>query len=205
MPVDNTLMAIQKKSKQNKKIYHAHKKHGFIFIAIGIILLTCVSGALGYHFNTWLRSQSLDNQRLVRIKTIYRSLSLGKEYQLESTDIFGDKRLYEWDKNRTYASSQSYVRGASVPNTATELRQKIEAAGFTFFEEPYPGSTYIQLHFKSGSGEYVRLSVSSKPRDDAIRNSALMSNSISNEAIELNKDTGPSNIVIKVNLDDNNE
>ena len=53
--------------------------------------------------------------------------------------------------------------------TTPFLRPKIEAAGFTFVEEPYPNAVDVQLHFKSAKGEYVRLTVSSKPRDDAVR------------------------------------
>lgn len=201
------LMVTKKKTRQTKKPHHAHKKHGFIIVAIGIILLAFVSGVAGYHLNTWLTNQSAgpNNERLSRITNIYRSLALGDDYRFESSDIFGDKRVYEWDKSRTYSSSQTYQRGATVSETVADLRQKIEAAGFTYFEEPYPGSAYVQLHFKSAKAEYLRLTVSSKPRDDAIRSSVIMQKDISSEAIELDKNTGPSNIVIKVNLDDNNE
>lgn len=193
--------------RQPKKVSNSHKKHGFIFIAIGIILLTFVSAGAGFQFHSWLayQNEQPNQERLTRITTIYKSLAIGPDYRLDSSSLFGDKRIYEWDKSRSYSSSQTYQRGASVPETVAELRKKIEAAGFSFFHEPYPGSTTIELHFRSENKEYIRLSVSSKPRDDALRNEILMGNTLSDEVIELDPNTGPSNVVIKVNLDDNNE
>lgn len=186
------------------------KSKGYIITVIGFILLISVSLVAGYSFNNWQRNfaNTPIEQRKSRILDIYKSLNLdSKKYQPESSNIFGDKRVYEWDNSRTYASSQTFERGANVDATVAELRKSIETAGFTYFEEPYPGSTYTQLHFKSAKGEYLRLTVSSKPRDDAIRNSVLMnpSSELSKNVIEMDPNQGPSNVTIKVNLDDNNE
>jgi hypothetical protein len=80
------------------------------------------------------------------------------------------------------------------------LRKSIEAAGFRYFEEPYPGSAFTELHFRSSKNEYIRLNVSSKPYDDA-----TMGKNIGVAALSLDRNAAPSNVIIKVNLDDNNE
>lgn len=140
-----------------------------------------------------------------RIVAIYNSLKLDDTYQLTSQSVFGEKRIYEWDSGRSYSSSQQYVHGKNVDVTTAELKKAITNAGFTYFDEPYPGSSSIQLHFKSTKGEYVRMAVSSKLRDDVIRNKFLMGITPSTDDYNLNWNTGPSNVTIKVNLDDNNE
>jgi hypothetical protein len=138
-----------------------------------------------------------------RIVAIYDYLQLGTEYQQVGEDIFGEKRLYGWDLGRSFSSSRRYVRDANVETTAAEARTKIEQAGFTFVGEPYPGAVDIQQHFKSRWGEYIRLTVSSKPRDDAIRQASLEKREPDYDKLPYRE--GPSNVLIKVNLDDNNE
>jgi hypothetical protein len=200
-------MVTKKITNTRKKTSTHHTKKGFAFVAVGVLLLVFISGILGYQIHSWQTRQSAapDKDRLGRITTIYKNLTLGSDYQLVHADVFGDKRVYEWDQGRTYSSAQTYTRGASVNVTVAELRQKIEAAGFTYFEEPYPGSANIELHFTSPKKEYIRLSVSSKPRDDALRNDAIMGNQLSTTALNLDPNAGPSTVTIKVNLDDNNE
>ena len=141
-----------------------------------------------------------------RIVAIYDSLKLGDEYQLTSSDIFGEKRVYEWDSSRTYSSSKEYDRGANVDTTVAELKKSIENAGFTYFDEPYQGSWIHQYHYKSDKNEYLRLSVMSKPKWDASRYDALMGRTEFSDAFfNADPNTGPSMVTIKVNLDDNNE
>jgi len=191
--------------KKKQKILVTSKR-GYLFITVGVILLSVLSGGFGYELHTWQADivNAPVATRKARIVAIYDSLKLGPEYQLQTSDIFGDKRPYSYDASRTFSSSQTYVRGADVKTTVAALRTSIEAAGFTFFEEPYPGSSFTELHFKSAKNEYIRLNVSSKPRDDALRDSALMNTSLAN-VVDMDSNAGPSNITIKVNLDDNNE
>jgi hypothetical protein len=201
MLIDNDAMV--RKSKKTKMTI----KSKYIIAVVGILLLSFLTGAFGYQ----LRDSQVNgvnapiNTRKDRITAIYKSLNLNDDYQLQSSNIFGDKRVYSWDKSRTYASSQTYERGADVQTTVAELRKAIQAAGFDYFEEPYPGSTFTELHFKSVRSEYLRLTVSSKPRDDALRNDELMTKTVSAATIALDPNAGPSNVIIKVNLDDNNE
>lgn len=164
-------------------------------------------GELGYqlHDSQINAVNAPTNARKDRITAIYKSLNLSGDYQLHSTDIFGNKRVYNWDKSRTYSSSQTYERGADVKTTVAELRKAIQAAGFNYFEEPYPGSTFTELHFKSVQNEYLRLNVSSELRDDSLQDDELMTHTISPATISLDPNAGPSNVTIKVNLDDNNE
>lgn len=195
---------------QTKKATKLLHKKGYPFIAIGIALLMLVSGWAGYYINTWQAKliAAPTQERLIRINDIYDSFALDEtKYQLVDSNVFGDKRVYEWDSGRTYSSAKTYTRGANVDVTVAEVRTAIEAAGFVYFGEPYPGSTFTELHFKSAKNEYVRLNVESKPRFDAIRNEVLMkgATAISDAVITMDSNAGPSKVTIKVNLDDNNE
>jgi len=143
-------------------------------------------------------TDAVGKDRLSRINAIYDSLKLGSDFKLTESNVFGDKKIYEWDNGRTYSSVKNYEKCDDVNNTVNKLRSAIEAAGFKYFEEPYPGSSYTQLHFKSDKNEYIRMTVSSKVRDDA-----MMANS--NNAYSMSPNNGPSNVILKVNLDDNNE
>jgi hypothetical protein len=145
--------------------------------------------------------------REARIVEIYKSLDIGDEYRLESSDISGQKKVYEWDPGRSYSSSIELIRGLTVEKTFAELDAKITAAGFTKFDEPYAGSLAMQYHYKSKGGEFIRLSVSSKLRDDAFTNFSLMNpgSEVPDTAFSLDPNAGPSSVTLKVNLDDNNE
>jgi len=143
-------------------------------------------------------TDAVSQQRLDRINAIYNSLKLGSDFKLTNYDVFGNKKVYEWDAGRTFSSSKNFEKCANVDVTVNELRTAIEAAGFSYFEEPYPGSGFKELHFKSANNEYIRINVSSKVRDDAFRDN------VSN-AYNINPNDGPSNVTVKVNLDDNNE
>ena len=179
----------------------------FSFLTIGIYLiivttLVVIAFAAAYFVNNAKTADRLD-----RINGIYSSINVDKEaYIQKDANVFGDKRVYEYDKGRTYSSSIRYIHADTVSNTVAELDAKIKAAGFKFFEEPYPGSVQVQYHYKSDKGEYVRLTVSSKPYDDAVMNTALMDKNALGASIDkLDKNAGPSNVTLKVNLDDNNE
>lgn len=134
--------------------------------------------------------------RLHRINVIYDSLKISANYTKTGQSIFGEKRVYEWDKGRSYSSSTTYVRQVDMNVTVTELRTSIEQAGFKYFEEPYLGSIFTELYFKSAKNEYIRLNVISKSLYDQFGHSG---------ASKSNPNQGPSIVTIKVNLDDNNE
>lgn len=180
----------------------------FYVVTIGIfVLAVSATVGLGLFMVKVAESQQISvmNQRSARINNIYDSLKLDDSYQLVASNVFGEKRFYKEDKNRTYASSKEYIHGDTVSNTVTALDTKIKAAGFSFVGEPYPGSKYTEYHYRSAKGEYIRLTVSSKPRDDAIRNDAAMNRQPSAAVLDMDANAGPSNVTIKVNLDDNNE
>lgn len=142
--------------------------------------------------------------RLNRIKQIYTRLDLGTAYQMTGANVFGDTRRYEWDSSRTYSSLETFVVAKNVDAAVADVRKAIESEGFTYFEEPYPGSKFTELHFKSPAGEYIRLNVSSKLRDDAFYNANLMGlDATAANAIDAN--AGPATVRVKVNLNDNNE
>lgn len=193
-------------AKSKKKVKAAAPTWRFFVVSIGIFLVAVavviVMGLLTSHYVV----SKTHEARLDRINSIYASLDLDKSYQVERTNVFGDKRVYEWDSGRTYSSEMNYLHGDTVSNTVAELDAKIKSAGFVFFDEPYPGSVQVQYHYKSSDGEYIRLSVASKQYNDAWRNAAVMGQGQpSDEVFAMDKNAGPAQVTIKVNLDDNNE
>lgn len=179
------------------------KRHKFIIRAalfFFIVLLATVGVlTIGVRAN--------NDARLYRINHIYESLGIDTtdKYILQSQNVFGDKRFYSYDRGRTYSSEKQYIRAANVDTTAKELDTAVKAAGLSFIGEPYAGSTEIQYYYKSSKGEFVRVSVTSKLRNDAFQNSYWMSGKFSEADFKIDPNAGPSNVVIKVNLDDNNE
>lgn len=195
-----------KKSTKNAKSTARSWSWRFSLVTIGIytlVVATVVVAALSAA--SFIDSQQ-SKERLSRIQTIYSNVNLDDSYMVQTTNVFGDKRGYEWDKGRTYSSSVSYVHADTVSNTVADLDGKIKSAGFSFIDEPYPGSVSVQYHYKSKDGEYIRLTVSSKPYDDAVFNALHMNKDSVGSVIDAaDKNAGPSNVIIKVNLDDNNE
>ena len=177
----------------------------FSFITIGIYIIVAATLVVAAFSAAHFITDQQTKQRLSAIQSIYTNLNLDDSYIAQRTNVFGDKRVYEWDKGRTYSSEIDYVHPGTVSETVKDLDAKIKATGFTFIDEPYPGSVYTQYHYKSPNGAYIRLTVSSKPYDDAIQNAFIMNKSAEFNYDQFDKNAGPSNVVIKVNLDDNNE
>jgi len=185
-----------------KKIKKSISKKRKIIVLFSIGVVVVLFGVLSWQYFYPVYNTAVRKDRIV---AIYNSLKLDDTYQLTSQSVFGDKRVYEWDSGRSFSSSMQYAHGKNVDVTVAELTKAITNAGFVYFEEPYPGSMYVQLHFKSAKGEYIRMTVSSKVRDDALRNAYLMGVTPTPAEYNLDKNIGPSNVTLKVNLDDNNE
>lgn len=190
--------------KQQATTHKQQRRKRFIFAGLVIVLGLAATAVIIYQANALSTARENDTRK-DRIEAIYSSLNLGDEYIPQFYDVFGDKRPYDYDASRSMSSQITYVRGANVDTTVADLSKKIKDAGFVYFEEPYPGSTSIQYHYKSDKGEYVRLSVSSKLRDDAFQNVYLMTGGTTDDLFKIDPNAGPSNATIKVNLDDNNE
>lgn len=171
---------------------------GIFVIAVSTVVVISLLAASTIAKNT-------NKARLDRINTIYASLNVGNEYTPTYTNVFGDKRPYDYDKSRSASSQIDYVHGDTVNNTVAELDKKIKAAGFTFIDEPYPGGVGVQYHYKSAKNEYLRLTVESKPYHDAFYNAYAMDGKVPASVFAMDKNAGPSEVTIKVNLDDNNE
>ena len=185
-----------KQATDKPSVKKSHHIRGLAIVLFGVVILS-VLGTLTFHKITV-------SQRLQRINAVYQSIDLDDSYLMAASNVFGEKQVYSWDKGRTSSSYIVYYHGANVDVTAAELKKKIEAAGFEYFEEPYPGSADVEWHFKSKDGVYVRLTVSSKSRNEAIRDANLMHQDDS-AAIDMDPNAGPAVVMIKVNLDDNNE
>lgn len=181
----------------------------FYAVTIGIFLVAVTTVVVVAYLAAGIVAKQNNQARLERINDIYASFNIGDEYKLEKMNVFGDKRPYDWGgdagKGRTYSSEIDYLRGDTVSNTVADLDAKIKAAGFTFVDEPYPGSGNVQYHYKSKDGEYVRLTVSSKQYNDALRNGIIMGRDHEDAVRGMDKNAGPAEVILKVNLDDNNE
>lgn len=139
-----------------------------------------------------------------RIITIFNSLKLDNDkYIIQFESIFGDKQVYEWDSSRSYSSSKQYIRYANADITIAEIKKAVANTYFVFYEEPYPNAATFMYIYKSPKNEYLRISVSSKAREDAYFNKYHMG--LSTDSISVSPNNGPSRVTIKVNLDDNNE
>jgi hypothetical protein len=185
-------MVKKKSSKSNSN----HKLIGSLMIAAGLILTALWAVPMATHVAYNVTHREEMRERETRIRTLYDNLHLTSDYVLVAENILNRKITYKWDPSRSYSSSRHYVRNANVDVTLADARARIEAAGWAFHDEPYPRAVIKQLHFKSDKGEYLRLTVESKPRDAALRKNLP-------DTIDPNQ--GPSNVAIKINLDDNNE
>jgi len=177
----------------------------FSLITIGIYTIAVTTVVIGALVASNAIITQYNKDRLSRIDAVYTSLKLDDSFKVQDVSVFGDKRVYASDKSRTYSSEIDYIHGDTVSNTVAKLDEKIKAAGFTFVNEPYPGAVSTQYHYKSANGEYIRLTVSSKLYDDATTNAYAMNEDTSSIISKLDKNAGPANVIIKVNLDDNNE
>jgi len=191
--------------KSKKKAKAAPQTWRFYVVSVGIFLVAVATViVIGLLTSSYIVN-NMQKARLDRINGIYTSLHIDDTYTLQKMNVFGDKRVYDWDKSRSYSSEVDYLHGDTVSNTVAQLDAKIKAAGFMFVDEPYPGSVQVQYHYKSADGEYIRLTVSSKPYDDAWQYAISMGKEPSDSIFSMDKNAGPASVVIKVNLDDNNE
>lgn len=144
-----------------------------------------------------------NKNRVNTIEQVLTDLKLGDSYRVAKADIFGDKRVYSWDKSRTYASSAEYAHNDTTTNTFADLKSKAEAAGFTQIDDVY-GGIARQLHFKNGDDTYLRVSVIPKAWQDAI---VYGSSSTEQNEISINDmaNASPVYVTLRINLDDNNE
>lgn len=206
-------MASTKKKQPTKKVSTVKKAKAaarpwtarFFVVSIGIFVIAVSTVVVISLFAANIITSQINRDRFDRINGIYAGLELDGTYIPQDAYVFGDKRVYDWDKSRTQSSKVDYLHADTVSNTVKELDDKIKIAGFEFIDEPYPDSTEVQYHYKSEKGEYIRLTVMSKPYLDAILNTGLMNDAIPDSVFAMDKNAGPARVVIKVNLDDNNE
>lgn len=196
---------VKKKRVANKHITQTHthillRKSLFVYsllVFIGFVLISLSAYAISKTY-----SAHIDNQRLSRINTIYDTLKLGNGYYVSSQDVFGDKRVYSWDENRSEASSISGGHNDTPANTLRDLSTKVEAAGFAPAGTSTKGSTTTENYFKNAKGEWIRISVLSA----TIRDHLMYGTSTKGTPITAAEEqSSPTYFTIWVNLDNNNE
>jgi len=175
------------------------RKSLFIYSLIVFVAFVLVS-ASAYTF-VQLAEYRTSHTRLNEISSIYSSLNLDESYRIAKSDVFGDKREYSWDSSRSFSSSVEYGKNASVSATFSDLKNRIQLAGFEQIEGPNYGPIARQDHYKNSDGQYIRVSVESKAWHDAILYGLETPAPQSPDASE----NGPVYVTIRVNLDDNNE
>jgi hypothetical protein len=188
--------------KLTKQQHQIHQKRHQIIVGLSIVVVAVLVGLI---FALIVIPTIHNNARLHRINEIYSSIKLPANTYFNRDSIFGDKRPYSYDAGRSQASSKTFVVAKTVTETFNEIDAAIKAAGYTPFEEAYPGSTSKEYHYKTSKGEYIRLNVSSKLRNDAASNEILMNGKFDDAFYKLDPNAGPSSVILKVNLDDNNE
>lgn len=134
------------------------------------------------------------------ISAIYDGLKLGPEYREISSNIFGEKRTYTSDKNRSYASSITYGHNDTPANTSAELKKRAEASGFTYLQTSHEGTANPVMEFKNKDDQWLRIAVTSKSTQDTYMYGLPAGDPASDHSNE-----APSHVSIKVNLDSNND
>lgn len=211
-------MATTKKKTPVKKVSTSKAKNSkaitrpwslrFSIITIGIYGIVVITLILAAFSIASLVANAEKIERTARIKEVYKSIAIEESCTNQAAakvNIFGDKRVYAEDKSRTVSSSVSCARGDTVSNTAEYFDGQIKTAGFVLIDEPYAGSVFKEYHYKNDDGVFVRLHVSSKPYDDALQNEVLLGGDKMTIPENFDTNAGPSNVTVKVNLDDNNE
>ena len=197
------MVKLKQPTKSTKNHQHIkHQKQHRNIIGLGIIIVAVL---VGLTLTLTILPKIHNDARLNRINEIYSSITLPQITYLPINNIFGDKRPYDYDKSRSYSSQKKFVVAKTVAETFGDIDKAIKAAGYTQFEEAYPGSTSKEFHYKTSRGEYVRLNVSSKLRNDAAINDQLMNGKFTEAFFKIDPNAGPSTVTLKVNLDDNNE
>lgn len=167
---------------------------------LAIAILSMALLLVGVYLGTRAVKIYVNKMRLQEIIAVYDSLKLDDSYRVDKMNVFGDKRVYEWDKSRTYASQIEYGHNATPKNTRADLRAKAEAGGFSFVQTEYEGSVQPIDEFKNAKGNYLRIGVTNSGTQNAMIYGTDDLNTFDPE-----KDDAPSYVSVKVNLDDNNE
>ena len=168
-----------------------------VILALCLLLLFIGVGYVGMRVVKVYSNQV----RLQQIIAIYDNLKLEDTYKKQKVSIFGDKRTYDWDKSRTFASSVEYTGSSTPTDTRAAIRTKVKAAGYSFVQTEYEGSIQPIDEYKNTAGNWIRVAVMSQyVHDKFVHGDYDTNNPLINHANE-----SPSYITLKVNLDDNNE
>jgi len=194
---------VTKKSKKRPiQPLPSHAKHKLATL-LGIAGILLLAGLVAIYI---VYPAVHNQQRLDRITAIFNSVDPSSDSCLISgQNVFGDKRLYPNDKSRSFSSAKEYVCNGTVSSTVATIKSLVAKTDFRFYQEPYPGSNDWEYIYKSPKKEYLRISVSSKRRDDAFFNDEHAYGHITAATFAIDPNAAPSNVTIKVNLDDNNE
>lgn len=149
-----------------------------------------------------LVANKANSDRYGKIMSVYQSLNLGDSYREQKSDVFGDKRIYESDKSRTYASSIIYSHLATPTETMAAVHKQVVAAGFTYVQTEYADSIQPIQEFKNSEGVWIRVGTMSKSVYDML---FVYNNATAEDPAINHKDEAPTYVTVKVNLDDNNE
>jgi hypothetical protein len=187
--------------KYTKQQHAKHQKRHRIIVGLSIVV---VAALLGLIFTLIVLPKIHNDARLHRINEIYSSIQLPQNVYAETNMIFGDKRFYSYDTNKTIPSTETFVVAKTVTDTFSTIDASIKAAGYTPLEQTNPDSVTKEGHYKTAKGEYIFLNVQSKLRLDAFQNEYWMGDTSKGFAA-IDPNAGPSTVILKVNLDDNNE
>lgn len=97
--------------------------------------------------------------------------------------------------------TRDYACNMKVDTTVAYIKSLASQAGLIYVNDPYPGSAVPTLDYKTTKNEYIRISMSSKLRDDAFYNRYNMGISTSTPDLDEMVNSGPTNVMFLLNLD----
>ncbi len=128
-----------------------------------------------------------------------RAVSILNSLKLDSQNYIQGLSNIDGENNRIYRSNddpflRTYVRGANVDETVTELKNAISKTDFKIYKT-YDDSSFV---FKSPNNELLQISVSSMAYQEDFYNKFYMG--LSTDDITTSTNAGPSNVSIHIYL-----
>jgi hypothetical protein len=143
-----------------------------------------------------------NNIRKDRIISIMNSLKFdSQKCYFHGEYLRGQSMTLNWVVNKNTVYSRNYACNAKVGATVVYVKKLATSAGLIYVGDPYPGGFVHTIDYRTTKYEYLRISISSKLRDDAFYNRSNMGISTSTPDLDGMVNSGPTNVMIDVNLD----
>jgi len=189
------------KAKSNKSKVAQKGKHLNVILCsvIGTILVFTIAGAL---------VAMPSAMRFKHRKEIFSQLDLGNKGFSYTAD---DNDTSAVNKNNCKISSRPddksvtyclFTYPASVSQTADKIKSIAKDSGWKFVRNSSKeDSAALTFVFKNSRGNYLTISLTSRPRDEALINASIMGRSdLHTEALNMDINAAPTNVIVSLNL-----